>query len=319
MSTLVSIIVPAYNCEKYIAATIRSCFDQTYQNFELIIVNDGSTDNTEQVILSNTDERIKYYKIENGGPSNARNFGLSKASGNLIQFLDADDILDKHKIQAQVEQYLLHGDDYIYSATMGFIIDDKKMLESNFDFYYHDLTPEQYFNFMFDHFGKYLTTGVWLTPRKLIEKTHGWDERAGLNDDGEYFSRLILLSKKIIFCKGAVFYYRRDVAMSFGKQLFTKAACKKWLFSYSLYVKMFKEHLSMKTAKRLGRKALSVYYCNSFPRYPELLNDCKNQIRALGYRLPAAHGGKAFKLLSTFIGVENALKLRALKDQKKLA
>lgn len=318
MKLLVSIIIPAYNCENYVEETINSCLQQTYKNLEIVIVNDGSTDKTEELILSFKDTRIKYYKIKNSGPCYARNFGIAKATGILFQFLDGDDVLDHNKLELQVKNYEAYGDDYVYTGVMGMIMGNQRKLEADYDFYYRNLGVEEYFKEMFNHFGKYLTTGIWLIPRTLIEKTHGWDERVRINNDGEYFTRIILCSAGLIFCPEAIFYYRRDVPMSVSKQLSIKSKdiYESWLYSYSCYVKYFLRTFNPKTAKELGRKALSVYYCNSYPHYPELLAECKSQLWNLGYRSPSPHGGKAFKLLSKLIGVGNALRLRTLKDSK---
>ncbi|SEM18741.1 Glycosyltransferase involved in cell wall bisynthesis [Aquimarina amphilecti] len=86
-----SIIIPLYNKEKNIAKTIQSVFDQDCIDFELIIINDGSTDKSEKVVTSFIDERIQYFLTENKGVANARNLGIAKAKGELIAFLDADD------------------------------------------------------------------------------------------------------------------------------------------------------------------------------------------------------------------------------------
>ncbi|WP_299823017.1 glycosyltransferase family A protein [uncultured Pontibacter sp.] len=317
MSPLVSIIVPLYNSEKYISDTIKSCLDQTYASLEIIVVNDGSKDKSEEIVKSFDDKRIKYFNIPNSGPCYARNFGMAKASGELFQFLDADDILDKDKLKQQVDAYLTHGDSYVYSGTMGFIVDDKKGLEQEFDFYYRNLEVEEYFREMFSHFGKYYTTGMWLLPRKLVERTHGWDEKVLINNDGEYFSRVILHSEGIKFCSGAVFYYRRDVPMSVSKRFTSKGVYESWLYSYKCYVKTFQSTLKQDAANKLSRQALSVYYCNSYPNYPDLLQDCKKQIRQLGYSSPTAYGSKAFKIVSALVGVDNALKIRMLKDKSK--
>ncbi|WPP52903.1 glycosyltransferase family 2 protein [Catalinimonas niigatensis] len=318
MNPLVSIIIPVYNSEKYIKNTIESCLQQTYTHIEIIIVNDGSKDNSEKIIKGFNDSRLKYYKIANSGPCYARNFGIEKATGDLFQFLDADDVLDQEKLESQVRYYQSHGDEYVYSGIMGFIINDQKQLEQGFDFYYKNLRIEEYFRKMFYHFGKYYTTGMWLLPRKLVEKTHGWDEKVRINNDGEYFSRIILHSKGIVFCPEAIFYYRRDVPMSVSKRFNSKDIYESWLYSYSCYVKCFQRTLNKKTANELGRKALSVYYCNSYPNYPDLLQECKDQIRLLGYHSPSAHGGKTFKLISAIVGVDNALKIKTLKDKGKL-
>lgn len=317
MKKLISIIIPFYNAEKYIGDTIQSCLNQTYSTIEIILVNDGSSDNSSGVINSFDDNRLKYFTVPNGGPCRARNFGLSKASGALIQFLDADDLLEKEKLSLQYKKYLQFGDDYIYSGVMGKILGDQKTLEQDFHFYYQDLSVLEYFQEMFGNFGKYYTTGIWLVPRKLVDQTHGWDEKVLINNDGEYFTRIILHSKGIKFCPGAIFYYRRDVTGSVSKARNGKHIYESWLYSYSCYVKNFQLKIDTKSANHLGRRALSVYYCNSYPNHPELLENCKDQIRQLGYQKPVAHGGKTFKIISAFLGVYRALKIRELKQKLK--
>lgn len=90
---LFSVIVPTYNRESFIVKTIQSVLSQTFSNFELLIIDDGSTDNTEKVVGGIKDERIKYYKKENDERGAARNYGTNKAKGDYITFLDSDDIL----------------------------------------------------------------------------------------------------------------------------------------------------------------------------------------------------------------------------------
>ena len=102
---LVSIIIPAFNAEKFIAATLNSLIDQTYTNWEAIVVNDGATDNTELVVQSFVvkDKRFKMISQENRGCSSAKNYGLSVAKGEFIQYLDADDLLSPIKLESQVK------------------------------------------------------------------------------------------------------------------------------------------------------------------------------------------------------------------------
>ena len=91
---LISIIVPAYNVEKYISKCIESLINQTYKNIEIIIINDGSRDNTENIIKKFKDKRIKYYKNVNQGIGKTRNFGIDKSNGEFLMFIDSDDFLD---------------------------------------------------------------------------------------------------------------------------------------------------------------------------------------------------------------------------------
>lgn len=92
-----SVIIPLYNKEKYIQNTLESVLKQTFVDFEIIIINDGSTDNSETIVKQFTDTRIRYYKTENRGAADARNFGIDKASADYIAFIDADDLwLENH-------------------------------------------------------------------------------------------------------------------------------------------------------------------------------------------------------------------------------
>jgi len=103
--SVVSIIVPCYNQAQYLDDTLQSVLNQTYTDWECIIVNDGSTDNSEKkaFIWCEKDIRFKYFYKNNGGLSSARNTGLDKATGDYIQFLDSDDTIDKRKLELQLK------------------------------------------------------------------------------------------------------------------------------------------------------------------------------------------------------------------------
>jgi glycosyltransferase involved in cell wall biosynthesis len=100
---LVSIILPVYNVEKYIAKSIQSVLNQTYTYFELLVVIDGSPDNSKQIAVSFSDERITIYEKENGGLSDARNYGLERAKGEYIYFMDSDDWIEPNLLEDCIE------------------------------------------------------------------------------------------------------------------------------------------------------------------------------------------------------------------------
>lgn len=130
---LVSIIMPSYNCGKYIEETIRSVQAQTYRNWEILFVDDCSTDNTENIIRSFNDSRIRYFKNDkNSGAAVSRNWALREAKGRWIAFLDSDDIWKSEKLEHQI----------------------KFMIENNYAFTYHDVT---WFNEPMDTIEKYQT------------------------------------------------------------------------------------------------------------------------------------------------------------------
>lgn len=110
MSDMISIIIPAYNAADYLVQTIESVLNQTYSDFELILVDDGSTDRTCEIIkdYQGKDARIKYFYKENGGVSSARNLGLQKATGDFVSFLDSDDLWDKRFLESMYHLSLIH-------------------------------------------------------------------------------------------------------------------------------------------------------------------------------------------------------------------
>lgn len=126
MEPLVSIITPVYNSEEYLEETILSVINQTYKNWELLLIDDYSTDNSYKIIEKYlTDERIKYLRNErNSGPAITRNIGLEKSKGEYIAFLDSDDIWAKNKLELQIDYMkknsirICHGD-YIFIDKNG--------------------------------------------------------------------------------------------------------------------------------------------------------------------------------------------------------
>lgn len=113
---LVSIIMPSWNTDRFIAETIQSVLDQTYQNWELLIVDDCSTDNTDKVVESFKDERIKYFHNEkNSGAALTRNRAMREAQGEWIAFLDSDDLWMPEKLEKQIS--FMQKNNYVFSYT----------------------------------------------------------------------------------------------------------------------------------------------------------------------------------------------------------
>lgn len=113
---LVSIIMPTYNCGKFIAETIKTVLEQTYTNWELVIVDDCSKDDTERVVKNFNDSRIRYYKLEqNSGAAVARTTAMQKAEGEYMAFLDSDDLWKKDKLEKQLK--FMKDNKYNFTCT----------------------------------------------------------------------------------------------------------------------------------------------------------------------------------------------------------
>ena len=103
----VSVIIPTYNRGKLIGNSIKSVLNQTYKNLEIIVVDDGSTDNTKEEVEKIKDEKIRYIKLEkNGGAANARNIGIMNSTGRYISFQDSDDIMYPNKLEIQIKNLI---------------------------------------------------------------------------------------------------------------------------------------------------------------------------------------------------------------------
>ena len=123
MGELVSIITPVYNCAKFIAETINSVIAQTYINWELIIVDDCSTDDTENIVRSFQDQRIHYYQnVVNSGAAVSRNRALREAKGRWIAFLDSDDLWLPNKLDRQIKFMMDNHISFSYT-NLGVIVE----------------------------------------------------------------------------------------------------------------------------------------------------------------------------------------------------
>lgn len=139
MKSLVSIITPTFNSEKYISETIKSVQNQTYQNWEMLIVDDGSSDNTVEIVknIAKEDARIQFYpQLQNVGPAKARNIGIENAGGKFMTFLDADDIWFPKFIENSIQT--------IAETNIHFVFSSYKRSNESLDFVYSDfIVPEK--------------------------------------------------------------------------------------------------------------------------------------------------------------------------------
>ena len=134
----VSVIIPAYNRGNLIIKSIKSVLNQTFKNLEVIVIDDGSSDNTEHLVNKITDKRLKYVKLSsNKGSSNARNIGIKNANGQFISFQDSDDIFYPNKIEKQLKNIINRNSildfckiNVIYNSTYNYLIPNKRQENS---------------------------------------------------------------------------------------------------------------------------------------------------------------------------------------------
>lgn len=215
MNKKVSIIIPAYNAERYIEECLLSIISQTYLNLEIIIVNDGSEDKTVDIVkrLKKKDNRIIIINQKNSGVSIARNNGFKNSTGEYIIFVDADDILENNMVQTLVINIEENDADI---AICGF----KKIFSNGKEENPKILKTKKIFNTIealqvfFE--GKYFGISLWdkILKRDLAEKI-SFEENRKINEDKYYLFNAILNSRKVfVYNEGLYHYMQRDFSVS---------------------------------------------------------------------------------------------------------
>jgi glycosyltransferase involved in cell wall biosynthesis len=214
---LVSVVIACYNAENYIEETIHSVLKQSYQNFEIVIVDDGSSDNSLDIIkkISEKEHRIKYYSIDHSGRASVpRNYGVKKASGKLIAFLDADDLWTKDKLKYQLNVFNEHPDiGFVYSMCFTFG-------EVNFFSEHYELLPlpfrasKNYSELRTK--GNSIPLSSVLIKKELFESVGGFDEDAEFKavEDYDLWLRVSEKSSFILIPRVHVYYRIHDTQSS---------------------------------------------------------------------------------------------------------
>ena len=207
MNSLVSIIIPCFNSESWVAATIDSALLQTWPEKEIIVVNDGSKDGSLAVARRFEARGVRVLDQPNAGASAARNVGLRAARGQFIQFLDADDLLAPDKIERQMAMLAHAGSRVLSSSQWARFRTASEEAEFQPAANHRDLTGVEFQQLHWET-GSMMQPAAWLAPRSLLDAAGPWDESLSLNDDGEYFARVMLAAERILFCAAARTYYR---------------------------------------------------------------------------------------------------------------
>ncbi|MCU0343655.1 MAG: glycosyltransferase family 2 protein [Ignavibacterium sp.] len=206
---LVSICIPAFNSEKWIRSTIKSALDQTWPNKEIIIIDDGSTDNTYKIAKEYEAENVQVLTHKNSGACSARNLAFSLSKGDFIQWLDADDILHPDKIAVQLsDSQIIQNHKIVHTAAWGYFyyrLSNSKFQPSHL---WKDMSSKDWLLERFQK-GSYMATATWLVSRKLSEIAGPWDETLLRNQDGEYFARVVSFSDYVKFHPLAKSFYRK--------------------------------------------------------------------------------------------------------------
>jgi glycosyltransferase involved in cell wall biosynthesis len=308
-NSVVSIIIPLHNSENYIGETLQSALNQTWPHKELIIIDDGSSDSSLSIAKSFESHEVKVYSQPQRGASAARNFGLKVAKGDYIQFLDADDLLDSKKIENQITILENTPDSLAFGKCIHFFGEDGNF--EHIEQYHPQLEPrESNIEFIKKLYGAYnhipgsmIEVHSWLSPRLIIEKAGYWNEMLSVDDDGEYFLRVLLTAKKVLKVDSSISYYRKrknstSLAAQVSKRNGFQSAIKSLDLKYwHLQSIVSKPELEAIFGKMYWEKAVFAY-----PQFIDEYAYCSRRAKELNYNGPSYIGGPNATRLSKIFG-----------------
>lgn len=302
---MVSVIIPLFNSKIHLVQTVQSVLDQTYEDIEIIIIDDHSTDGSFELAKNIKSEKVILHKNSGKGACAARNFGYQLSSGNYIQFLDADDLLSIDKIEKQMVLLKEHPNHIAVCSTQHFSDDPKRGKITDKNFMFSTDKPSKFLLNLYGAKGDFemVQTSAWLTPRKLIEKAGLWDENLSKDQDGEFFCRVVMASEGVLYEPNVINYYRKH---TFGqnianqRQLIHLQSQLNALNSKAKQLQSEKDSEDYKNAMALQYKFLAI---NAYPQFKDISEKAMKISNSYGGSdyVPVL-GGRIIELLKITLG-----------------
>lgn len=309
---LVSILIPAYNSQEWIAQTIESALAQTWPNKEIIVVDDGSTDQTLRIAQQFAAANVQVATQANQGAAAARNTAFSMSRGDYIQWLDADDLLAPDKIERQMGRVATGlGPRTLLSGAWGYFRYRKSKAEFTPTRLWNDLSPTEWLLGKMGH-NLHMQTDNWLVSRELTLAAGPWDVALWRDNDGEYFCRVLLASDGVVFVPEARSYYR---AAGFTSVSYIGKSNKK-LESLQRSMKLHIGYLrSLEDSPRTRAACLNyiqTWLRDFYPDRLDLVQDLEGVIRELGGEFKEPRLSWKYQWIVTCFGWRPARRMQLL-------
>jgi glycosyltransferase involved in cell wall biosynthesis len=309
MSCLVSICIPCHNAARYVGAALESALGQTWANLEIIVVNDGSTDGSGDVLNDFESRGVKIIHESCGSAAKARNRAFRETSGAYIKFFDADDLLSPEMVERQLAR--LNGrQDAVASSEWGrFYNDDVSTYSKNVESVWRDMVATDWLVEAWKFAKPMMQPGMFLIPRKILETAGDWDEQLTLFDDFEFYARVLCHTNEVLFTPEGVLYYRSGLAGSLSRQRSRQSI-------QSAFDSLFRgtEHLMLRRADAASRRScaniLQNFFYTCYPDYAELRVEVARQVKILGGSDLRPDGPPKFHLLRRLIGWKLAKRIQ---------
>lgn len=300
MTPLVSVLTPCYNAAPWLEATIASVRAQTWRRYEIILVDDGSKDDSLTVARRLEGPDLKIITQPNRGQCAAFNEAFRHAQGDFIEYLDADDLLAPDKLEIQLKRLAELPSRWIASGAWARFSETPAEAAFTPEAIWRDLSPVDWLVSSWGG-GGMMHGAAWLVPRSVAIAAGPWDERLSLINDFDFFSRVLLASQGIAFCPQARTYYRSGVAGSLSRttsrRSWESAFLSTELGTRNLLEREDSPRIRQATAINWQRLVYSAY-----PFVPDLVAKGEAEIRRLGGCELEIGGGPVFRNLQRVFG-----------------
>lgn len=312
MRPLVSIIIPCHNAALWLAATLESALAQTWPQKEIILVDDGSTDDSLTIARQYEQRGVTVFSQPNRGASAARNAGLRAAHGDFLQFLDADDLLTPGKIGAQIELLSSKPAGTLATCAWGRFHTDPAMARFVDDVVFRDFAPMD-FLILAGQTGAMMHPSAWLVPKEVATAAGPWDESLSLNDDGEYFCRIVLAATDLAFCSSvtARSLYRSGLAGSLSQQR-SERARRSQFRSVELITAQLLRCQDSPRVRQACAGHWRRFIHDFFPSPPDLIAKAEASVRELGETVGRPSMGPRTAFAAALLGWRNVWRLKYL-------
>ncbi len=306
---LVSIIIPCYNAGAYIQQTLESVLCQTYTHLEIIVIDDGSTDDSIERVTAFSDPRIRLLHQANKGQGAASNRGLHESRGAYIKFFDADDIMCQEHIELQVQKINGRNDVIVSSEWYRFFNNDMTTAVYATETVWQDMQPLEWLKRSLSQQYDMMAAWLWLIPRSLLMKTGGWDERLSLNNDFEFSVRLLLQAREVLFARGARIYYRsgRNSALSWSN---TQEAYQAAILSTELACDYLLAAENSPLVRSICADRYQEWCFRIYPRFPDIMQLLEEKVAFYGGSKRQMEGGRVFQKMSDLVGWKKAKRIK---------
>lgn len=313
----VSVLIPAYNAAPYLAQTIESVLMQTWADVEVIIIDDGSADDTLAVAQRYVSANVQVVSQPNAGASAARNRAFSVATGEYIQYLDADDMLHPDKIRAQLVCLQQRPGAQLSSSAWAMFYDvpiEQELLPTILWQDYDNTT--QWLVDAWEN-GVWMQPSAWLTHRALILAAGPWNEQLSLHDDGEFFSRVLLCSDQVVFCAEAKSFYRKGIADSLSSIRSKKATLSHLAVCQSYEQNLLGRHDNARMRQVCANNYQRMVY-EYYPLHSSVCQSAATRIQELGGSNVKPQSTPFFQLINKLLGWRLSKRLQNIIYKHKL-